>query len=92
MFEIITVNYRPVLIDGVLEKSYPSSTTLLVVCVMSTAVMQFNFRIYDKMLRKAVSFIIGLFIVFMVLYYVLVVLLYFIILALGASAPETIAY
>jgi hypothetical protein len=33
-----------------------------------------------------------LFIVFMVLYYVLVVLLYFIILALGASAPETIAY
>lgn len=67
MFEIITVNYRPVLIDGVLEKSYPSSTTLLVVCVMSTAVMQFKVRIYDNMLRKAVSFIIGLFIVFMVI-------------------------
>lgn len=66
MFEIITVNYRPVLIDGVLEKSYPSSTTLLVVCVMSTAVMQFKVRIYDKMLRKAVSFLIGLFIVFMI--------------------------
>ena len=70
MFEIITVNYRPVLIDGVLEKSYPSSTTLLVVCVMSTAVMQFNVRIYDKMLRKVVSFFISsfimVFIVFMV--------------------------
>ena len=30
LFEMIPINYRPVLIDGVMEASYPSSTTLLV--------------------------------------------------------------
>ena len=29
-FERYVINYRPVLIDGVLEASYPSSTTMLV--------------------------------------------------------------
>lgn len=36
LFEAIPVNYRPVLIDGNLEVSYPSSTTLLVLSVMSS--------------------------------------------------------
>ncbi len=36
LFEMVPINYRPVLIDGVLEASYPSSTTLLVLSVMPT--------------------------------------------------------
>jgi len=32
-FEKVTINYRPVLIDGVLEASYPSSHTILSLCV-----------------------------------------------------------
>lgn len=36
IFEMIPINYRPILIDGILEASYPSSTTLLVLCVMPT--------------------------------------------------------
>ena len=40
VFEMIPINYRPVLIQGCLEASYPSSTTLLVLCVMPTLVIQ----------------------------------------------------
>ncbi|MEE1011859.1 MAG: phosphatase PAP2 family protein [Acutalibacteraceae bacterium] len=67
LFETVTVNYRPVLINGILEKSYPSSTTMLVMCVMPTAAMQFNSRIKNKAVKKIVSLSITIFTVFMVI-------------------------
>ena len=45
LFEFVVINRRPVLINGYLEASYPSSTTLLVACVMPTAAVQFCRRI-----------------------------------------------
>ena len=45
LFELVTVNYRPVLIEGRLEGSYPSSTTMLVTCVMPTAAVELRRRI-----------------------------------------------
>ena len=66
-FESYVVNYRPVLIEGYLEASYPSSTTLLVLCVMPTAMMQLRDRIKQPMLRKCVSTAITAFIAFMVI-------------------------
>lgn len=66
-FESVVINYRPVLINGYLEASYPSSTTLLVMCVMPTAVMQFNSRIKNKVLRNIITVAIIAFIAFMVI-------------------------
>ena len=66
LFEEVVINYRPVLINGYLEASYPSSTTTLVMCVMATAMMQFNTRIKNEILRKIVLIIITAFIAFMV--------------------------
>ena len=67
LFEMLDVNYRPVLINGYLETSYPSSTTMLVMCVMPTAIMQFNARIKNDILKRCVSYTIIAFIVFMVI-------------------------
>ena len=59
-FEHYAVNYRPVLIDNKLEVSYPSSTTLLVMCVIPTSVMQIKMRIKNEKLKNVISwFLIG---------------------------------
>lgn len=64
-FEMVKINYRPVLIDGHLETSYPSSTTMLVLCVMPTALMQLQTRL--KRRGKVLGSIITVFGVFMVI-------------------------
>ena len=54
LFEVVALNYRPVLIEGRLEASYPSSTTMLAACVMPTALMQWHSRISHTVLRRCV--------------------------------------
>ena len=66
-FECFPVNFRPVLIEGRQEASYPSSTTLLVLCVMSTAQMQLRRRLRPGALRRMVCTMIPCFTAFMVL-------------------------
>ena len=67
LFEIVVINYRPTLINGHLEASYPSSTTMLVMCVMPTAMMQLRARIKNDLFRRCVMFAIAVFIAFMVI-------------------------
>ena len=67
LFEVLVINYRPVLINGYLEASYPSSTTVLVMCVMPTAIMQFNARIKNDVPKRCLAYAITAFIVFMVI-------------------------
>lgn len=63
LFEKVVINYRPVLIEGVLEASYPSSTTVLVLCIMPTAVMQLRSHAQKKGIIMAIT----VFTVFMVI-------------------------
>ena len=66
-FEVVVINYRPTLIDGYLEASYPSSTTMLVMCVMPTAAMQLNARIKNTVFRRCAIIAIVAFTAFMVI-------------------------
>ncbi len=66
-FEFNIVNYRPILINGVLEASYPSSTTMLVMCIMPTAMMQFKRLIPKKPIRTVINILCGMFTAFMVI-------------------------
>ena len=38
-FEKVVINYRPVLIDNILEPSYPSSHTLMSICICISSIM-----------------------------------------------------
>ena len=66
LFEEVAINYRPVLIDGNLEASYPSSTTMLALCVLPTAMMQLKSRIRHIAVRRAVLVTLGALTAFMV--------------------------
>lgn len=67
LFEMVPINYRPVLIEGFLEASYPSSTTLLVLSVMPTLCFQAQRRLSPNALRQTILIFSVLFSVFMVL-------------------------
>ena len=67
IFEMIPINYRPILIEGRLEASYPSSTTLLVLSVMPTLLLQIKRRSTHILITKIVSVVTILFSLFMVI-------------------------
>lgn len=54
LFSKIVINYRPVLEDGVLEASYPSSHTMLAICTMGAVMIEGAYRIRNS----AISFVV----------------------------------
>lgn len=55
IFEMIPINYRPILIEGIMEASYPSSTTLLVLSVIPTLNFQVNRRMKNTMMKNVMN-------------------------------------
>lgn len=51
-FEFVIVNYRPIILEGELEASYPSSHTILILCVMSTAMIMFKYLLSNKKILR----------------------------------------
>lgn len=62
-FEIVIINYRPILMDGEMEASYPSSHTLLAITVCLSAIFV-NKSLFTKKTIKIVN--IALFILMLV--------------------------
>lgn len=54
-FEVFVVNYRPVLVDGQAEASFPSSHTVLAVVFLGSAALQLARRIRLPWLRISLS-------------------------------------
>ena len=57
-FEKVIINYRPILIDGSLEASYPSSHTLMIIFICGSAIL-INKKLFPK-IPKIVNILIGL--------------------------------
>lgn len=56
-FEKFIINYRPVIIDGVLEASYPSSHTLLSICICGSALLINKYLFNNKKIYKYINII-----------------------------------
>ncbi len=67
IFEMIPINYRPIPIEGHMEASYPSSTTLLVLSVMPTLVFQADRRLKSAVKKKVITYSAVVFSAFMVI-------------------------
>ena len=53
-FEKVIVNYRPILIDDLLEASYPSSHTLMTLCLCGSSII-FNKRNFSIFFSKIIN-------------------------------------
>lgn len=67
VFEMIPINYRPILINGFMQISYPSSTTLLVLSVMPTLTFQIKDRLKNNKIKIVLNLVTVAFSLFMVI-------------------------
>lgn len=56
-FEKCIINYRPVLIDGILEASYPSSHTLLSICICGSALLINKYLFSNKKIYRYINIV-----------------------------------
>lgn len=51
-FDKVVINYRPILEDGLLESSYPSSHTVLALCICLSSLLISKYYIKNNVLRR----------------------------------------
>jgi undecaprenyl-diphosphatase len=56
LFEMIIINYRPILMDGELEASYPSSHTILALCICFSSLITSK-KYFNKKYIKQINII-----------------------------------
>lgn len=56
-FEKVIINYRPILVEGLLEASYPSSHTMITICICGSAII-LNKIIFNNKLSKILNVLI----------------------------------
>ena len=66
-FEKVVINYRPVILDGKLEASFPSSHTILAICVCVSAIVMNKFYIKDESKLKLVNVFITILMILIVI-------------------------
>lgn len=65
LFEVLVINYRPILEDGELEASFPSSHTMLAVSVFGSALVYCSFYINNRLLSSVLTGILSVLMVAM---------------------------
>ena len=53
-FEKVIINYRPILMDGFLEASYPSSHTLMTLCICGSSIL-INKKLFNNKITKVID-------------------------------------
>ena len=54
-FEKVIINYRPVILEGQLEASYPSSHTMLAVCICTSSLLMSKYYIKNKKSKNIID-------------------------------------
>lgn len=67
LFEVAVVNYRPILEDGELAASFPSSHTMLICSIVGSAMVLFDRMLTNKVVRNVVEIIGGIILILAVM-------------------------
>ena len=55
-FEKVIINYRPILMNGFLEASYPSYHTLMTICICGSSIL-INKKLFNNKITKVINYL-----------------------------------
>jgi len=67
LFEKIIINYRPIILDGILEASYPSSHTVLAITICASSLLISKYYFKNQKLNRIVNILTWFVMIFLVI-------------------------